>query len=735
MDTPAQQPAGQKSLGVGRVSLRTAIVVFFFCFGLALTGPLAWYNYSRNSEAALETAATIFEQAGANVSLRTQLLVQPFSFLGGTVHLLPGADASADGFSHPLKRTFLDILEDNPQIYSIYFGYGQGNFYQIVFLGDRQKVATSLGAPAQSRFAVRSIELTGAARQERWQFLNRDRQVLTVSLPRPAKYDPRTRPWFSSAAQQDAQVRTSPYIFSSTQELGLTVSRRIPVFGSKVSQPVVFGMDLTLDSLSRFLAHEKIGASGLLFLFDAGGGLLGYPDATRMTIADVDKSGAPVRQRASVETLGDPLVKAVYGMFMKAGKVVLPPQRMRLDGVDYLVQVRQVTELGSNNDYMALVSRVGDFTGPLAHTRNQGLLFALGIILVLVPLLGMAASRLSKGLRLLSLEAERIRNLDLESREEMHSRIDEMEQLGCAVTSMRCALKSFSRYLPQTLVRQFVASGLSPELGGERREITLLFTDVENFTPLAEHLAPEDLMQAMGEYFEVVGQAILERGGTIDKFIGDAVMAFWNAPFESENHVELACVAALRLSKASEELNQRRQSSGLPLLRTRVGIHTGAAVVGNLGSSDRMDYTALGANVNLASRLEGLNKFYATRILVSRVVRERAKHNFLFRSVDVVVPKGATEPLVLFELVGAMPLSPFADVAAPRAKLGFCSRWERAITLYRTAQWDKALVEFRALREAMPDDHLAEMYCTRTERLLQNKQGKDWKAVQRYSTK
>ena len=231
-----------------------------------------------------------------------------------------------------------------------------------------------------------------------------------------------------------------------------------------------------------------------------------------------------------------------------------------------------------------------------------------------------------------------------------------------------------------------------------------------------------------------MGQAILERGGTIDKFIGDAVMAFWNAPFESEDHVERACVAALRLSKASEELNQRRQDS-LPLLRTRVGIHTGTAVVGNLGSSDRMDYTALGANVNLASRLEGLNKFYSTRILVSRVVRERAKNNFLFRSVDVVVPKGATDPLALFELVGAMPMSPFADVAAPRARLGFCSRWERAITLYRTAQWDKALVEFRALRESMPDDRLAEMYCTRTERLLQNKQGKDWKAVQRYSTK
>jgi adenylate cyclase len=735
VEPPPQIPGGQLSTKSARASLRTAIVAFFFCFGLILTGPLAWYNYSRNSEAALEVAANTFEQAGTNVSLRTKLLVQPFNFLSGTVHLLPGADATPSGFSHPLKRGFQDILEDNPQIYSVYFGYGDGGFFQIVSLKDRPKVVSSLAAPAGTRFAVRSIELQGNARLERWQFLDENTRELAVSPPRPAGYDPRTRPWFKAASRMDGPQQTDLYVFSSTHELGLTVSRRIDGAGIKAPRPLVFGMDLTLESLSRFLAHEKIGASGLLFLFDADGGLVGYPDASRMTLAGKDKNGTQVRERASVDTLGDPLVKAVYGKFAEAGKVPLPQQPMRVDGVDYLFQVRPVAELGSDKEYMALVARVDDFTGPIKRTRNQSLLFALGIILVVVPLLGVAASRFSKGLRLLALEADRIRNMDLGSHGELHSHIDEMEQLGSAVTSMRSSLRSFSRYLPQTLVRQFIASGVDPELGGERREITLLFTDVENFTPLSEHLAPEDLMQAMGEYFEVIGQAILERGGTIDKFIGDAVMAFWNAPFESEDHVERACVAGLRLSKASEELNQRRQDSGLPLLRTRVGIHTGMAVVGNLGTSDRMDYTALGANVNLASRLEGLNKFYATRILVSRLVRERAKNNFLFRSVDVVVPKGATDPLVLFELVGAMPQSPFADVAAPRAKLGFCSRWERAMTLYRTAQWDKALVEFRALSEIMPDDHLATRYCTRTERLLQNKPGKDWIALQRYSVK
>ncbi len=352
-----------------------------------------------------------------------------------------------------------------------------------------------------------------------------------------------------------------------------------------------------------------------------------------------------------------------------------------------------------------------------------------------MPGLALLAGRFSRAMHSLADEADRIRSLQLDSALCLRSRIDEVDRLGAAMTSMRSALASFSRYLPKALVQQFIATGTDPVPGGERREITLLFSDVENFTPLAEHLAPEDLMQAMSEYFQAVGQAILDSGGTIDKFIGDAVMAFWNAPFETSDHVEQACLAALRVARASEELNARRAAAGLPLLRTRVGVHTGAAVVGNLGSADRMDYTALGANVNLASRLEGMNKFYATRILASHAVRDKAKGDFLFRSVDVVVPKGATDPLAVFELVGAMPASPHAEVAAPRASLGFCSRWERAITLYRTAQWDRALAEFTALSEQHPDDHLASMYCTRTKRLMENKLGRDWKAVKRFNHK
>ncbi len=727
MDSPAPEHPEPQPARQPRLPLRGVIVGFCLAFGLLLTGPLVWFNYSRSSGTALEVAGTLFDQASASMSLRVRLLMQPFDFLGDHVSLMPRVGEAPAGFEHPLRPFFLDFLRDTPQLYSLYLAYGQGGFFQIIRVEGRPTVAADLGAPAGSHFAVRAIDPGSGERLERWQFLDRDFAQLAAAGSRPAKYDPRIRPWYLKALATDGPVRTDLYLFSSTRDLGFTISRRIPS-----AQAVVFGADMTIDSLSHFLRKERIGPSGALFLFDAEGGLIGHSGMDRPVVQGGE--GAEAR-RASLETLDDPLARAVYDRFVAAGRGPLPRQLLDVGGQDSLIQVNRMDEFGSRGAFMGLAALAGDFTAPLAHTRNQSLFFALGLFLVAVSVLALAANRLALGLRQLAQEADRIRGLDLGGGEFPPSHIREMEQLNRSVANMRGALQALSRYLPQTLVKQFVVSGLAPEPGGERREITLLFTDVENFTPLAEHLAPEDLMQDMSDYFEVVGQAILECGGTIDKFIGDAVMAFWNAPFASEDHVEQACAAALRLSKASEVLNRQREESGLPALHTRVGIHTGTAVVGNLGSPERMDYTALGANVNLASRLEGLNKFYATRILVSRVVRERAKHHFLFRSVDVVVPKGASEPLMIFELVGGMPQGPHADVAAPRARLGFCSRWERAITLYRTGRWDLAHREFTALGEAAPEDHLARVYQTRAQRLMENKEGRDWKAIKRYKVK
>jgi adenylate cyclase len=195
-------------------------------------------------------------------------------------------------------------------------------------------------------------------------------------------------------------------------------------------------------------------------------------------------------------------------------------------------------------------------------------------------------------------------------------------------------------------------NSISTELGGVREELTVLFTDVRDFTTIAESADPDILMHQTSRYFSALTKAFLAEGGTIDKFIGDAVMVFWNAPNPQPDHVERACRAALAARLECEKLNSQFEAEGLKPFFTRFGLNVGEAVVGNVGSSERMNYTALGHTVNLAARLEGLNKQFGTSILVSEAVYLRVQHRFQFRPIEAVIAKGMTTETRLFELVG-----------------------------------------------------------------------------------
>jgi adenylate cyclase len=213
---------------------------------------------------------------------------------------------------------------------------------------------------------------------------------------------------------------------------------------------------------------------------------------------------------------------------------------------------------------------------------------------------------------------------------------------------------SFARFVPKDIVKGIIDSSISTELHGVRREVTILFTDVTNFTGIAEAADPDSLMRQTSRHFAALTEAFLAEGGTVDKFIGDSVMVFWNAPHLQPDHVERACRAALSAKAASDALNTQFEAEGLPPFSVRLGIHFGDAVVGNMGSTERMNYTALGNSVNLAARLEGLNKEYGTTILVSEAVRERVEHCFRFNSIASVIAKGMTTETRVYELVEAV---------------------------------------------------------------------------------
>jgi len=258
---------------------------------------------------------------------------------------------------------------------------------------------------------------------------------------------------------------------------------------------------------------------------------------------------------------------------------------------------------------------------------------------------------MSKTIGAITAEADRLQTMAPPSKIAIGSIIAELGTLGETIHKAQRAIWSFSRLAPREIVRGVLDNSISTELGGTRQEITALFTDVRGFTTIAESADPDVLMQQTSRYFTALTDVILSQGGTVDKFIGDAVMAFWNAPNSQDDHCERACRAALQAKVANEAINRLFEAEGLPTFYTRFGIHVGEAVVGNLGSSERMNYTALGNVVNLAARLEGLNKQYGTQILVSEAVHERVKHNFCCRFVDTVVAKGMAAETKVYELL------------------------------------------------------------------------------------
>ena len=257
--------------------------------------------------------------------------------------------------------------------------------------------------------------------------------------------------------------------------------------------------------------------------------------------------------------------------------------------------------------------------------------------------------------------------------------------------------QAFQHYVSPEIVKKISEDPELLKLGGEKRGVTLLFSDVAGFTAVSESTTPEELVKWLNEYMDEMSSIILDHGGTIDKYIGDAMMVFWNAPLDQPDHAVRACQAALKMQQRLSELNNAWEKEGRPRLDTRIGLNTGAVIVGNMGSSKRFDYTVLGDNVNLASRLEGINKYYGTSIMISFSTFLLAGEFVKARQLDYIKVKGKTEPVAILELLGGKgPLSKEQEILA--------GMFERALHHYRLGNWDKSIECFSTLTEKFPDD-------------------------------
>lgn len=509
----------------------------------------------------------------------------------------------------------------------------------------------------------------------------------TVRDDNTQPYDPRTRPWYAAASSADSRgIWVEPFLFTSHHQPGFIFAARDQE-GTQLRG--IWAIQYEVAYLSEFLHTLTLGRTGRVYVVTQSGLVVGHP-AGLVTA----NNGTEI---ARAENHPDEMLRGAWAELQKRG-----PDSNGFSFGPYLAMVETFPpETGIDWRVIGVVPR-DDFFG---EARRQAFVaVGIGAICALLATLfgAMLSTRISMAMREISDEMDRVGRFEISQSKlsDEPSLFREVNALRLSTDRMKASLTSFGRYVPRELVQDLLLSGNEAVLGGQKREITTLFSDIAGFTTLSEQLAPEALVPALGEYFEKMSEAIREQGGTVDKYIGDAIMAFWGAPRPLENHAIQACKAALNMRDRLRELEDRWTAEGKPIFEARIGINTGVAVVGNIGSPNRMNYTAIGDSVNLASRLEGLNKGFGTSIVVGETTAALVKDQFVLRPLDWVAVKGKARAVLVNELVG--------EVGKVEARIVQAVELQReALRVYRARRFAEAHKLFLEVSAQLGGDEAA----------------------------
>jgi len=290
------------------------------------------------------------------------------------------------------------------------------------------------------------------------------------------------------------------------------------------------------------------------------------------------------------------------------------------------------------------------------------------------------------------------------------------------ISSEKRIKTTMARYMSAEVVDQLLEGG-EDELGGKNQHVSVLFSDVRSFPTISEAIGARETVKMLNEYFEVMVEVLFEHGGILDKYIGDAMMALFGAPFNGPQDADNAVIVANQMMVQLAALNARRQSAGGDPIAIGIGISTGEVIVGNIGSPKRMEYTVIGDSVNLAARLEGATKFYGVKILLSGSTVDELKHDTLVREIDLLRVKGKEKPVTIYEA-----LDFHNDESFPNMESALDS-YHQGLKLYRGQDFSAAMISFEAALAAHGDDRPSQIYCERSRHFLANPPGDDWDGV------
>ena len=657
------------------------------------------YNYSKNSAAivaALNDAVIQTSQAGVE---RAQDVIEstesPLRFLAEVAAADPGYFRTEQS-NDLLYRALISAAH----IDAVYLSFEDG-YHRVVTRIDEDRRHADPRIPAIANWHASYIDAITFALSR-----TRHRKFFDIWPHQVGNYD----------AGTDTDIRQLPgyQVAKATRTLAVTEPSINPDTGFPILSlrvPIFRGVDflgcasanITLDMLSRFLDRHRTSAHSTTLIADRNSGrIIAFPDKQKgvriengalkiATLADIDDANVREAHRQHTRAGSDSLVfqSPATGEDLIAAFADFP------DGFGQPWQVITLTP-------------IDDFVGTLKATNR--LMMAVIIILTMVELffIYFASSRLSRPVENVSKQLQAIESLQFDAPAVRPSNIREIARLKSAASLLRTSLKSFSSFVPLDVVRQLIKSGIPLTLGVEQRFLTVFFSDLENFSSHSETLPPSDLLVQISTYLEQVSGAITQEGGTVDKFIGDGVMAFWNAPVQVPDHVLRGCAGALRAARRMERVNDQWEAEGRPRIRIRIGLNCANVLVGNVGSSTRLNYTALGDGVNVAARLEGINKLFGTTICISDSIYEQVQTDILVRPLKRVQVKGRNTKFMIYELLALRATDDLELRIRDRDEQLSAMTW-KASQLFEAGDRLAAAKAYRVILESFPSDPVAKL--------------------------
>jgi adenylate cyclase len=691
---------------IRNLPLRFNILSIFILLLVSTVSFILYYSYTRNTDTFLRQSRASITSVSRSCINKTQDYLRPAAKLASIASNLLHHDVVPLEDWVKVERLAIDLIREYPQLAMFNLGDEQGNFLMIKKMPDKT-------------LATKIIDRRKKIPTVTWKYRNPAGKVIKTETSTNVKYDPRVRPWYKSAIKTKKLCWSNLYFFYTDKKPGISAS--FPVVNRQGRVVGALGFDITLAELSEFLQTVNVSSNAETLVVNDDSEVIASIDAARAVVKRQGKL-----QPARINELGIDWLEHSCELYKKSKQNKF---NFIFKGKSYLASYTNFPRSLGKNWKLIVVVPESDFTANLENTNRITMLISLLILIGGITLVALFSNLISKPMTLLTQETVKVKDFDLSHRLKVNSHISEIHDMAEAIKAMKTGLRAFQKYVPSSLVRDLISSGHEAELGGESREITLFFSDIEGFTPFSENLSPQELMLNLSEYLTLMTAHIQENSGTVDKFIGDSIMAFWGAPQKMENHPEMACRAAIGCRRIIEMLKEQWIKDGKTPLHTRMGLHTGDAVVGNLGSADRMNYTAMGDSVNLASRLEGVNKIYGTTIIVSEETYQRTSEQFIFRELDCVAVKGKKRGIIIYELIDEI------DMEIKPAERSFIKTFEQGVRLYRERKWQEALELFTNLQSSRPDDLSIKLYLERCENFIATPPPADWDGIYQIKVK